>query len=149
MKLEWMLIAEGFGTASNGAITAIGVNQQLIIAPALPITSKRGVLAHFVDDVGTLAGQEVEVTLTIYDPSGKPMVAQTLPTRTNDEPPWPGLRAALDVLLEVPLRLSAYGEYQVTLAVKQSGSEPVEGSVSLYVKEPLETLPMQATSRER
>lgn len=136
MKLDWILIAEGFGTSASGAVTAIGVNQQVVLASSLPATTKRGVMAHFVDESGTLAGQEVEVTLTIYAPSGAPILAHTAPARMNETSPWPELPSGMDVFLEVPLRLSDYGAYEVALSVKQPKGEPVEGRVSFYVREP-------------
>jgi hypothetical protein len=135
VNLDWIILAEGFGTASNGAVTAIGINQQVVIAPSLPITTKRAVIAHFVDSNGGLAGQELEVTLTVTDPSGKTLLTQTAPARTNANPPWPELPSGLDVVLEIPLRLSEHGSYEISLSLKPPSGEPVIGHVPLYVKE--------------
>jgi hypothetical protein len=136
VNLDWIILAEGFGTASNGAVTAIGVNQQVIITPSLPITTKRGVLAHFVDSNGTVAGgRELEVTLTVTDPSGKTLLTQTAPVRTNADRPWPELPSGVDVVLEIPLRLSEYGSYEISLSLKPPSGEPIRGHVPFYVKE--------------
>jgi hypothetical protein len=135
VNLAWIILAEGFGTASNGAVTAIGINQQVIIAPSLPITTKRGVLARFIDDSGTLAGQELEVTLTINDPAGRALLTQTAPARMVERPAWPELPSGVDVFLEIPLRLSDYGSYEVSLSLKPPNEDPVVGQVSFYVKE--------------
>jgi hypothetical protein len=134
VKLEWIILAEGFGTASNGAVTAIGINQQVIIAPVLPTTTKRGVIAHFVDAGAELGTQELEVTLTVSDPGGRPLLANTVPARMNPVPEWPGIPPGLDIFLEIPLRLSEYGAYEVTLSLRFKEQGSVSGSVPFYVQ---------------
>lgn len=136
MKLDWIILAEGFGTSANGAVTVIGINQQVIIAPSLPTTTKRGVLAHFSDSSGTLAGQELDVTISVNDPNGKPLITQTAPARMTPELQWPELPTGLDIYLEIPLRLSEYGSYEISLSLKQPGADPITGVVPFYVKKP-------------
>ena len=142
MKLEWIILAEGFGTASNGAVTAIGINQEVIITPSLPATTKRGVFAHFVDSSGSIAGQELEVTLTVTDPGGKTILTQTAPARMNANPPWPELAKGIDVFLEIPLRLSEYGAYEISLSLKLPDGETIVGRVRFYVKEAMPASPI-------
>jgi hypothetical protein len=141
MNLDWIILAEGFGTASNGAVTVIGINQQVIITPSLPITTKRGVLAHFVDSSAELAGQELDVTLSVTDSAGKTLLTQTAPARMNATPPWPDLPSGVDVFLEIPLRLSEYGSYEISLSLKPPSGDPIIGRVPFYVKEPPSTFP--------
>jgi len=136
MKLDWIILAEGFGTSANGAVTAIGLNQQVIIAPTLPTTTKRGVLAHFSDSSDSLAGQELDVTIAVSDPDSQPLITQTAPARMNAELQWPDLPKGLDIYLEIPLRLSKYGSYEISLSVKQPNTEPITGVVPFYVKMP-------------
>lgn len=136
MNLDWIILAEGFGTASNGAVTAIGINQPVVIAPVLPITTKRGVMAHFVDVKSELAGQELEVTLTVSDAAGNAILAQTAPARMNSVQQWPDLPNGLDIFLEVPLRLPRHGAYEIALSVRLPEGESVTGRVPFYVREP-------------
>lgn len=136
MTLEWIILAEGFGTASNGAVTAIGVNQQVIVASSFPVTTKRGIMAHIANDGETsLYGKELEVRVTVCDPEDKPIWVQTSPARMNPAPPWPGLPGGVDVFVEIPLHLSEYGTYKITLSVKPPEGDTVTGTVSFYVKE--------------
>jgi len=137
MKLEWIILAEGFGTASNGAVTAIGINQHIIVSPTLPMTTKRGVLAHFIDAEPDIAGKELEVSLTVSDPNGKAILANTLPARLSPVPQWPGIPPGVDFFLEIPLRLSEYGAYEITFSVQLPEAEPVSGRVPFYVQGPL------------
>lgn len=134
MKLEWIVLAEGFGIASNGAVTAIGINQQVIIAPSLPTTTKRGVMAHFIDARPDIAGQELEVTITVSDPSGKPILANTVPARMSPVPQWPGIPPGIDIFLEIPLRVSEHGAYEIALSLKLPEGEPITGRIPFYVQ---------------
>lgn len=137
MELEWIILAEGFGTNSNGAVTAIGINQRVVIAPTLPATTKRGVIAHFSTDEELAIGKEIEVSVSVTDPAGNPVVVITAPVQPNPIPRWPGVPAGVDIFLEIPLRLATYGEYEVTLSLTSPGGEKVTGNVPLYVAEPL------------
>lgn len=136
MKLEWIILAEGFGTNSNGAVTAIGINQRVVIAPGLPADTKRGVIAHFSTDGELAVGDEIEVSVSVTDPAGNPVMAMTAPARPNPTPHWPGVPGGVDIFLEIPLRLAAYGKYEVTLSLTPPGGEKVTGHVPLYVAEP-------------
>ena len=134
MKLEWIILAEGFGTASNGAVTAIGINQQVIIAPHLPTTTKRGIMAHFVDSPSDLADRELEVSISVTNPSGKPMLATTVPARMSPVPQWPDVQPGIDIFLEIPLRVSEYGAYEISLSLKLPDEGPLSGSIPSYVQ---------------
>jgi hypothetical protein len=137
VNIDWIILAEGFGTAANGAVTVIGINQQVIIAPSLPTTTKRGVLAHFSSDSNdTLIGPELDVTISVNDPNGRPLITQTAPARMNTERQWPELPVGLDIYLELPLRLSEYGSYEISLSLKQPGADPITGVAPFYVKKP-------------
>jgi hypothetical protein len=135
MKLQWIIIAEGFGTASNGAVTAIGINQHIVISPTLPVTTKRGVLAHFIDADLNISDKEIEVSLTVSDPDGKPILANTVPARISPVPQWQGISPGVDFFLEIPLRISRYGSYEIILSIQLPGDEPIIGRVPFYVEE--------------
>jgi hypothetical protein len=130
-----MIIAEGFGTASNGAVTAIGVNQRIIVAPELPANSKRGVMAHFTEVESNLGGQDLEVSITVSDPSGKAIVANIAPARLSQLPQWPDVPPGVDIFLDIPLRLSEYGAYEIKLSVKLANTgDAISGYVFFYVQ---------------
>jgi hypothetical protein len=135
MKIEWVILAEGFGSASNGAVTAIGVNQNLIIAPSLPVTTKRGIMVHLVADDDSLADAELELAVSILNPSGKTLVAQASSMRTA-VPQWPDLPVTFDIFAEFPLRLSEYGSYTIDISVSAPHGEQATGTTSLHVRPP-------------
>lgn len=136
MKLEWIILAEGFGTASNGAITAIGVNQGVIITPSLPVTTKRGIMAHFTEPPTELAEGDTDVTLTVSGPGGAPILTQTAPVKFNPVPQWPGLPASVDIFLEIPIRAIEYGTYEIAISLKAPESDLVTGKVAFHVQRP-------------
>src|SRR5215469_15336594 len=78
MRLEWVLLAEGVGTNSAGAVTAISINQNVFATQSLPATTKRVILAHFageVEETAGLAGKEVTVSVQVLSPSGEAVFA--------------------------------------------------------------------------
>jgi hypothetical protein len=133
MRVEWIIIAEGFGTNSNGAVTAIGINQRVVIAPTLPTTTKRGVIAHFSSDSHVEIDREFEVSLNVADPAGDLIVAMTSPAKFSPIQKWPGVPEGIDIFLEIPLRLATPGEYRVSLSLTPPGEERITGHVPLYV----------------
>jgi hypothetical protein len=136
MKIEWIFLAEGFGTAANGVVTAIGVNQNLIVAPALPITTKRAVLAHLVAEEGTLANAELGVSAKVLGPTGQVIAAQTAPA-TIGSPLWPDLPITFDLFAEFPLRLADYGTYVVEVEVTRPDGSTAKGHANFYVTKPV------------
>ena len=135
MKIEWIILAEGLGTASNGAVTAIGVNQNLIVTPSLPATTKRAILAHVTADEGTLAGFEFGVSITVLGPSGQAIVTQTGMAKAGT-PLRPDLPVSVDVFTEFPVTLQEYGTHVVQVRVSALDGAEEMGGVNFYVLAP-------------
>src|SRR6266498_1458928 len=140
MNLEWILMAEGFGSGANGALTAIAVNQNVLTAETLPTTTKRGFLAHFVLDSSEtedLAALEITVSVQVVDPSGEIIIGTSVPAKLPGASPWPDLPVGVDVVVELPLRIREYGTHEIRISTQTPGSEKLQGSQYLYVREPL------------
>lgn len=135
MKVEWVIIAEGLGTAGNGAITAIGINQVLIIASTLPINTKRAIMVHLVDDDDSLADKELGLGVKVLSPSGKILVAQTAPARTG-KPQWPDIPVTFDIFTEIGLLLAEYGTYVVDVEVTLPDGTGTQAQANFYVRKP-------------
>ena len=135
MRIEWVILAEGFGMASSGALTAIGLNQNLIIATTLPTMAKRAVLAHVTAGDGSLADSELGVAIEVIAPSGQRLVNQTGVAKAGP-PLWPDLPVSVDIFTEFPVDLHEYGTYSI--AVKITGPDGTEatGEVSFHVHAP-------------
>jgi len=137
MELEWILLAEGFGTNGVGAVTAISINQNVVVAEALPTTSKRVILAHFVsreDERADLVDAEVTVAVQAVAPSGAVVFAHTAGGRFPP-PTWPDLPRGLDVAVELQLRLTEYGRHEIRVSASAAGQN-MSGRTNLWVKQP-------------
>lgn len=136
MKIEWTILAEGLGTSANGAVTAIGLNQNLIVTPTLPVMTKRAVLAHLIAEDDGLTNSELGISVRVLSPVGQVLAAQT-GAGIIGIPPWPDLPAAFDLFAEFPLRLADYGNYVVEVDVTGADGISMKGQASFYVRSPL------------
>jgi hypothetical protein len=137
VKLDWMLLAEGFGQDAKGAITAIGVNQNVVLAPSLPITTKRAVLVHIVDEAGSLKpGGKVHFSFSVHSPSGQVLLAQSGQLAVGEKV-WQDLPASVDLPAEFTLTAYEYGVHRITAQINYDDIDGVEYSIPLYVHEPI------------
>jgi hypothetical protein len=136
MKLEWILLAEGIGQDARGAITMIGLNQNVLVAPALPALTKRALMAHLVDDDQPLKeGDVINFKLKAVSPtdevisvqSGQGVIAPTI---------WPDLPHMLDFPMEMILNCQEYGTYRIEFEMKFPDGKTSQETVSLYVRQP-------------
>jgi hypothetical protein len=140
MKIDWILLAEGLGQDSKGAITAIGLNQNLFAATSLPATTKRAVLAHLVADGQPLKqGEKITIRFSVTNPSGDVITAQTAQA-TVGQRPWPDLPVTSDLSAEMVLALNEYGTYQIEVGVQIPDAEEIKGGVDFYVVRPSQPL---------
>jgi hypothetical protein len=135
MRIEWIILAEGLGSASNGAVTAIGVNQNLIVAPSLPVMTKRAIMVHLTADDDRFTNAELGLAIKVLSPSGQVVAAQTSSAKTG-APPWPDLPATFDVFAEFPMRLAEYGAYVTDIEVTAPDGAQAQAQASFYVRAP-------------
>jgi hypothetical protein len=138
MRLEWILLAEGAGTNAVGSVTAISINSNVLSTPAVPVATKRVVIMHFVGETGesvALAGQDVTVSVRVLSPSGDPILVHSA-TGKFMAPTWPELPSALDIAVEMQLRITEYGAYEIAVKAEANEEATMEGRTQLYVMEP-------------
>lgn len=133
MRVDWILLAEGLGQDAKGAITAIGLNQNVLAVPSLPASTKRAVVAHLVADEGALKpGDQLNLRFSVTSPSGQVIVAHGAQA-TIGRLPWPDLPASSDLPVELGLTFHEYGTHQFEVAVQAPGSEEMKGQLDFYV----------------
>jgi hypothetical protein len=135
MRLEWILLAEGAGTNAAGAVTAISINSNVLAIPTVPVSTKRAVIMHFAGEAGesaALAGRDVTVSIRVLSPSGDPILALSAGAKFQ-APTWPGLPSGLDILVEVPLRITEYGAHDIAVTAQADDETTLEGRTQLYV----------------
>jgi hypothetical protein len=140
MKLEWIILAEGLGQDAKSAITAIGIGQNVLIAPTLPAVTKRAILAHFVidktdDDTEPLKeGDKLLFRVSFVSPSGKVIQAISAPA-TLAPMPWPDLPASIDMPAEMLLTCPEYGRYEIIIEADLPDGKTINGHLDFYVRE--------------
>jgi hypothetical protein len=138
MRLEWILLADGAGTNAVGSLSAISINSNVFLTTSVPVSTKRVVIAHFVGEPGEsahLAGQDVTVTARVLSPSGEAVLAHSA-TGKFGAPIWPELPSALDIAIELPLRITEYGAHDIVVSAQADDGAVLEGRIQLYVLEP-------------
>lgn len=138
MRLEWILLAEGVGTNATGSASAISINSNVLATPSVPVPTKRVVIAHFVGEPGEsahLAGRDVTVTARVLSPSGDAVLAHSA-TGKFVAPAWPELPSGLDIVIELPLRITEYGPHDIVVSAQADDGAVMEGRIQLYVMEP-------------
>lgn len=143
MKIEWLILAEGLGQDSKGAITAIGLNQNVLIAPTFPSTTKRAVVAHLVYDIKDLKpGDKLNLYFSATSPSGKVVAAQSAQAAVG-EPKWSDLPATADMPAEMLLTLHEYGTHRIEVSVQSSDNEEATtAGLDFYVVKPSDLRPV-------
>lgn len=147
MKLDWMLLAEGFGQDAKGAITAIGLNQSILISASLPATTKRAVLIHLVDEEGSLRpGGKLHFSFAVHSPTGRVLLAQS-GQLTVGEKVWADLPASVDIPAEFTFTAYEYGVHRIAAQIQADDIDTLECSVPLYVHEPIGVRATASTDR--
>lgn len=138
MRVEWVILAEGLGQDSKGAITAIGLNQNVLVAPSFPVSTKRAVVAHLVDYQQHLkVGDKINLRFSATSPSGKVIAAQSVQAAIGQPPPWPDLPANADMPAEMILTFYEYGTHRIEVSVQSTGvEEEITGGLDFYVVKP-------------
>jgi hypothetical protein len=132
-----MLLAEGFGQDAKGAITAIGLNQSILIAGSLPATTKRAVLVHLVDEEGSVRpGGKLHFSFAVHSPSGRVLLAQSGELSVVEKV-WKDLPASVDIPAEFTFTAYEYGAHRIVAQIHYDDADSVECSVPIYVHEPI------------
>lgn len=145
MRLEWIILAEGLGQDAKAAVTAIGLGQNVLIAPSLPAVTKRAILAHFVENGSTSAeesekpvkaGDQLIFGVKVTSPSGNVITAMNTPAMLAPKA-WPDLPASIDMPAEMVLTLPEYGCYKISVDATLPSGDAITGSLDFYVMEAL------------
>jgi len=137
MRLEWILLAEGASTNAVGSVTAISINSNVLATPTLPVSTKRVVIMHFVGEAGEAAeldGRDITVSVRVLSPTGDPILAHSANGRFQ-APTWPELPSGLDIVVEMPLRITEYGVHDIAVTAQANDKITLEGRTQLYVME--------------
>lgn len=137
MLLDYVIVAEGVGQDSRGAMTLVAVDQVALIAQTLPISVARLLIVRAVEArVGELtAGADLSMRFQVTSPSGDTVAAGSV-TGKGGERVLPDIPVAIQVILQVQFQAPEVGEYRVAVTLSPSTGSEVNAETSLYVVSP-------------
>ncbi|WP_131740354.1 hypothetical protein [Actinomadura roseirufa] len=141
MKLEWLILAEGVAQDADGALTAVGLNQNILISSILPTVTKRAIIAHLS---GLQPGEELSFRFRVESPSGEVIAANAGRANLDGIPPWAdqGVEATFDIPAELQLEVRELGKHRFVVSMDSSTGQHAEADVPLYViKQPQQGRP--------
>lgn len=141
MKFDFLALAEASAEDSRGAITLVAINQNLVIAPALPAAFRRTAIAYVTEEDGDTPlppGTPVSIAFRIESPSGKVIVAGTGNGALGTKP-YPELPGAVQLAVDVVGTATEYGGYTLTCEVSVAANV-ITASRQLYVFPPPHSL---------
>lgn len=146
MKLNCALTAEGITQDSRGAITAVGLFQNVLATATLPLTAKRAAVMLITGDSAELVpGKPVKFSICVRTPSGNNIydnqgVAQIEPTL------YPELPFGFNIAADIAFTISEYGKHVIRMTAKPDDDAEIASEIELYVvlprNTPSDTLPL-------
>jgi hypothetical protein len=133
VKIEWVILAEGLGQDAKGALTIIGLNQNVLATPTLPAPTKRAVVSHVVAEQGEVkAGDSLSLRFNVISPSGKVIAANTVQGAIGPFP-WPELPLFLDFPAELVISFNEYGTHRFEVTAQIGEADESVGHAEFYV----------------
>lgn len=133
MRLDSVLLAEGMARDARGALTLVGLHQNVQIAAELPTTARRFLVGHV--EVDYPPGTSLEFRLTITSPNGEVTHEQVGKVQLRERR-FPELPGALDIPVELIMEVQSHGTFTFGLAVEGPDGDRDEGAATLYVLDP-------------
>lgn len=140
VEIQWLGVAEASAYDGRGSLTLVAVNQNVVIAPELPVTRKRSVVAlvSCPDNSGVEPGDSGTFEVSVKDPAGKDLVAAKQ-TMTLEESKWPGVvPIGFHFSGDLNLKLEKYGIYAIHISIEIPEGEVATADAPLYVVEPVD-----------
>lgn len=137
MKFDFLALAEGAAEDSRGAITLVGVNQNLVVSPTLPTPFRRTLFAYVSEEEGQAplpSGTPIAMAFRAESPSGNVVVAGTGAGALGNKP-YPDLPGAVQFAVDLAGVAGEYGAYKLICEISIAGSS-LRASRHLYVFPP-------------
>lgn len=135
LTIDLFVMCEGAATDARGALTLVGIGQNVVQTEELPARTSRTFAALVSEDDETerilVPGNSVEVNIRVVDPDGKSAgaVGQSL---VVGEPTWPHIPSGVGAVAGLSLQLGVPGKYEARLKVV-CGEAEATATHALYV----------------
>jgi hypothetical protein len=138
MKIQWATMAEGITVDARGALAAVGLTQSVLVAPILPVGTKRAVVLLLTGaNSEFVPGQPVKFSFQIAAPSGEVLFEHkaSIPMASNNFPEVP---TGITISAEASFTIKEYGQHLVNMTVQPSGHPEMNTELEFYVMKPLD-----------
>jgi hypothetical protein len=140
---DWLGIAEGVANDARGALTLVGVNQNVLIAPQFPHNDVRTIIILAVDEEGTVltADASIDLDIQLVSPAGKVLFAnhQSVNMSAASNPagiPPEVTSRGFQFVGSLSLQLTEYGRHVLSATIVVGDAEPESRSRNLWVVRP-------------
>ena len=117
MQIEWIGLAEASVEDGRGVAALIGVQQNVVAAPSLPISGVKRVVPVFISDNDAsspvlVEGERVTVRMTVESPTGDVLLFARQ-THTIGPPKWRGIPISVHIFAEMQFEITEYGTHTI------------------------------------
>jgi hypothetical protein len=135
MKIEWIILAEGAVNDSRGALTAVGLNQNVFAPTSLPASTKRALIIHLVD---VEPSSTIALNFSVKDPDGTIIAAQSNTMNVGDAK-FQDLPLTTDVVVEAMFAFKTSGTHLVDVEIASADLVSDSKAIEIYVRKPGES----------
>ncbi|WP_431931450.1 hypothetical protein [Nonomuraea jabiensis] len=145
MKVQWAVLAEGFVHDARGAVTAVGINQNVLVTPNLPIRARRGVLLILTGEPHEFkSGRSISFTTSVTSPTGQTLMAQSAEGKVGD-PKWLDVPGSMNLVAESVIEVTEYGTHIFHILIDIDDEPQITAEVEFYVRAAEDTVENVAT----
>lgn len=137
LELEWLGLAEGATNDGRGVLAAVGINQNVVVAPSLPATLGRVVILIVNDDEKNdlPPGSDLTLQMSVIDPDGRSLSTNSTQISVGDRK-FDELPVGFNLTAQLQVSVSAYGTYTIECSIESASGVMVRGTKKLYVVPP-------------
>lgn len=138
LEVAWFGMAEASAIDSRGAMTLVGINQNVVVAETLPALRKRVLVLHLRDSEEPeqllVPGARLTVKMWVNGPDESEIFRQTA-TVDIGEKRWADIPGGANVTTEMQLNIEAYGRYRIHCEVAVQGQDELSVYQDLWAVE--------------
>jgi hypothetical protein len=138
MRVEQIFLAEAAVTDSRGALALIGVNQRVLVIPAMPFSIGLRCVVTLTDEVAGTIGREFDrqtngnISVGVVDPEGRTTFSVTQMVG-GPEKRFADLPTILNAISDLSITGTSYGIYGVQINFSAVDGGAQEQTIPIYV----------------
>ena len=130
LSIDSVIIAEGVTTDSRGALTIVGVGQNVALVDEFPAKRRYAVVVHAKSDAAIPAGEKIVWRISALSDEGDELATFSDVYDAKD-PRYPDLPSGLVLAAQIGFVLPKPGSYRVACGV-EVGEESAQAETAIY-----------------